>query len=399
MTSLIQEKCAQLPAIMNRLGLDIWIVFVRETSAFADPVLPLVFGNSGLTWESALIFARIGRHTAIVGQFEAQEVRAKGIFETVLPYDESIRPLLLQTIMDYHPHKIAINTSMHNVQADGLSHGMYRILQGYLSGSVHQHQLVSSEDLVSALRGQKTASELARIRAAVAGTLEIYQNTFAWLRPGLSEIEIAACMHQQVDALGAQTAWVRSACPAVNTGPDSPVGHSAPTELTVQPGHILHFDFGLLIDEYCADIQRVAYMLRAGETQAPLPVQKGFDTVRQAVQQAFQAIRPGISGKEVDAAARNTIVNAGYPEYKYATGHQMGRLAHDGGGILGPAWERYGNLPDQLLEVGQVYTIEPGLMVPGYGYIGLEEDVVVSENGAVYLGPPQTEMILLKPTP
>jgi Xaa-Pro aminopeptidase len=395
MNPLIHEKCAQLPDLMKNLDIDLWLVFVRETSAFADPVLPLIFGDSGLTWESALLFSKTGQHTAIVGQFEADEVLTKGIFASVISYDEAIRPLLLESLNHYQPHKIAINTSMHNVQADGLSHGMHRILQGYLSGSPYLNRLISSEELVSALRGQKTAAELNLIRAAIAETLAIYQKTMDWVRPGMSEMDIAAYMHQQVDDLGLATAWVRSGCPSVNTGPESPVGHSSPTALTVQPGHILHFDFGVLKADYCADIQRVAYILKPHETQAPKPVQKGFDTVRLAVEVAFQAIQPGVRGMDVDAAARKTILDAGYPEYKYATGHQMGRLAHDGGGILGPNWERYGNLPEQRLEVGQVYTIEPGLMVPGYGYLGLEEDIVVTENGAEYLGAPQRELILL----
>jgi Xaa-Pro aminopeptidase len=87
-------------------------------------------------------------------------------------------------------------------------------------------------------------------------------------------------------------------------------------------------------------------------------------------------------------------VEAGYPEFRYATGHQLGRNAHDGCGVLGPAWERYGDTPFHPLEAGHVYTVEPGLAVPGYGYIGLEEDVLVTEQGIVYLGEPQRALIL-----
>ncbi len=74
----------------------------------------------------------------------------------------------------------------------------------------------------------------------------------------------------------------------------------------------------------------------------------------------------------------------------------MGRVAHDGGALLGPAWERYGETPFMKVEAGHVYTLEPGLAVEGYGYIGLEEDVLVTEEGVEYLGKPQEELILIR---
>lgn len=394
MNPIVIEKTHQIANILTEQGLDLWLVFVRETSATGDPVLPLIYGEADLTWHSALLFTPNHQKIAILGRFEVETARKTGAFDTVLAYDEDIQPVLLETLERINPATIAINYSEDDVLADGLTHGMYLSLKRMLKGTPFADRLVSAGQVSSALRGRKTATEVERIKTAVTSTLDIFENIYRDLKPGMSEIEVARRMQNEVDQRGLDYAWPKNNNPAVNTGSDSPVGHNAPTELVIEPGHLLHFDFGVRQDGYCADIQRMVYFLKPGETVPPEPVQKGFETVVQAIQAAFTQIRPGLKGIEVDAAARSVVTGAGYPEYKYATGHQLGRLAHDGGALLGPAWARYGDTPFMPIETGQVYTLEPGLMVPGFGYIGLEEDILVTEDGAQYLAPPQTRLIV-----
>jgi Xaa-Pro aminopeptidase len=280
------------------------------------------------------------------------------------------------------------------VHADGLSHGMYQLLCQYLDKTHFINKLESAEKIHSALRGRKTTQELDRLRKAIQTTYSIFDRTFEFIKVGMSESQVSDYMHSQLREFDVMAAWEYDSCPTVNTGPESSIGHVGPTSLKISPGHIVHFDFGVLQDEYCSDIQRVVYFHRSGEVSTPPEVQRGFDTVRMAIDRAVKAMKPGVSGKEIDHIARQTIVEAGYPEYLYATGHQLGRVAHDGAGILGPRWERYGDTPEYPLEVGQVFTVEPGLNVPGYGYIGIEEDVVITSRGADYLGEPQQELIV-----
>lgn len=212
----------------------------------------------------------------------------------------------------------------------------------------------------------------------------------------MTEIEIGEYMQKLANDYGVGLAWPAENCPAVNSGPDSPVGHNGPTEIRVERGHLIHFDFGVRYEEYCSDIQRVAYVLREGETEAPIQVQRGFITVRTAIENSREAMKAGVTGNSIDTLSREIITDSGYPEYPYALGHQLGRVAHDGGALLGPLWEKYGDSPNQKLEAGQVYTIEPGLAVSNYGYLGLEEDVVMTQNGAEYFTEPQKEIVLIK---
>jgi Xaa-Pro aminopeptidase len=155
-------------------------------------------------------------------------------------------------------------------------------------------------------------------------------------------------------------------------------------------------DFGVRKDGYCSDMQRTFYVMAPDEKVPPEAVQKGFETVVQAIERARLAMRPGVTGHSVDAIARRFILESGYPEFKSALGHQVGRFAHDGTALLGPAWEKYGEKPFHVLEPGMVFTLEPRVFVPKHGMASIEEMVVVTEEETLFLTPPQAALILVR---
>ena len=418
--SIVREKSEQAGVILEEFGIDCWLTFVRETTESGDPVLPLILGQA-LTWQSALLITRAGDRIAIVGKFDDGAVRSTGVWTEVTGYVQSIRDSLLEALSRIDPEKIAINYSKNDVKADGLTHGMFEILCGHLEGTPWRDRLCSAEGVIGALRGRKTPGEIDRIRQAIATTSEIFRHVAQTVKPGWTERAVSDFMHEEILRRRLEPAWEWDGCPIVTTGPDSMVGHGRPSEeLTVHPGGIFHLDFGVREEEYCADLQRCWWVPEAlaqnasaqnrsvqnrsvqnrsvqnPSAEIPSEVQRGFGAVQGAIAAAFEAVRPGVEAWTVDAAARQHLISAGYDEYQHATGHQVGRAAHDGATVLGPKWERYGRAPYNRVEVGNVFTLELGIEnLDGRGYLGLEEMIVVTPDGAQWLSEPQSEMWIL----
>jgi Xaa-Pro aminopeptidase len=182
----------------------------------------------------------------------------------------------------------------------------------------------------------------------------------------------------------------------VNTGPDSAIGHAAPSDLVVQQGHLVHFDFGIKQNGFCSDIQRMWYVLETDESVPPSEILHAWDAVRAALLAGAGALKPGVRGWEVDQVARQKLVDQGFPEYQHAFGHHLGRVAHDGSTLLGPRWDRYGSTPDGVVEKDNVFAIELGVKVEKRGWVYLEENVLVGEDGLEWLSTPQTELLLIR---
>jgi len=392
---MILEKQKQAAEILREKNIDMWMTFVRETGNLKDPMMDMIVGT-GATWHSAFIITKESDTTAVIGSLEEANMKTVGTFKNIVPYLKSVKEDLIKVLDKYNPNKIAINYSRNSSLADGLTHGVYLELLDILKDTPYTERFISSEEIVAALRGRKSQSEVDLIKEAIRETLIIFDEVTDFIEVGKSEKDIANFVKSKVKERGFEMAWDEEHCPAVFTGPDTAGAHSGPTDKKIEKGHVINMDFGIKYKGYCSDLQRTWYVLKDGETEAPAEVIKGFNIIKEAIKMSGEAMMPGKLAWEIDNVARSYIVENGYDEYPHGLGHQVGRVAHDGGAMMGPKWERYGNLPYMPLEVGNVFTIEPRLTIKGYGIATMEEIVWVREDGVEYLSDPQTEIYLVK---
>ena len=221
--------------------------------------------------------------------------------------------------------------------------------------------------LIAQLRMIKDAGEIAALRRAIRITEQALDDVSDVVRAGMTERRIANLLTQALLQRGAEGLAFE---PLIQSGPNAALPHATAGERAVQAGEVLLLDFGITIDGYNSDITRTFVMGQAADK-----IKKIYELVKQANAAGRAAARPGATGQEVDRAARKVIDAGGYGEYfTHRTGHGLGLEGHE------PPYMVEGN--DVPLEVGNTFTIEPGIYVPGLGGVRIEDDVLITENGA-----------------
>ena len=150
---VVQEKADQAQALLAEVGLDCWLTFARESSVRPDPGVELVVGRD-VTWNSAFLFGRGGERIAIVGRYDAANIRTTGVFTEIVGYDEGISQPLLAALDRLAPGSIGLNYSTDDTTADGLTHGQWLLLSDLLRGTPYAARLTSAAPLLARLRGR-----------------------------------------------------------------------------------------------------------------------------------------------------------------------------------------------------------------------------------------------------
>lgn len=390
---ILAEKLAQAAEVLDQKAIDLWLTYVQETSSGAERAFAYI-SPGHLTWESLVAVTRGGQRFLVCGRFDQQVFEQSGLYDEVITYVQDFEEPFAALLRRLSPRKVAVNFSLSDPAADGIPHGRFLHLESLLKKHAPGAEVVSAEEVIGALISQKTPRERALIQRAVDHTVELFREVDAYLRPGLTEREVFGFIGERMAARGLSPSF-QTLVFAGDRG--TGMGHGEATDNRLAPGDLVHVDMGVFVEGYASDMQRTWYLLRPGEDGPPEPVQKGFAVIVEAIRRSGEALRPGVRGTDVDAVARSRVTEAGFPEYPHALGHQVGRHVHDGGCLLGPLWPRYRNTPLLPVQENQVFTLEPSLNVPGFGAVGVEEDVLVTPEGARYFAEPQRELWLVWP--
>jgi Xaa-Pro aminopeptidase len=220
---------------------------------------------------------------------------------------------------------------------------------------------------LSAIRAVKDDKEIESIRRAIRIAAGALRSTLERVRPGVSEREIAIELDYTMRRMGADA-------PAFDTiiasGPNSALPHARPGSRKLRPGDFVVIDYGAVWHGYHCDETCTFAVGGAGRRH-----EKIYGVVKEAHDRALEAVRPGVSCREVDRTARDVIEKAGYgPRFSHGTGHGVGLDVHEA--------PRLSALSDAVLEQGMVITIEPGIYLPGFGGVRIEDTVLVEKGGA-----------------
>ncbi|HKL80478.1 MAG TPA: aminopeptidase P family protein [Mobilitalea sp.] len=227
-------------------------------------------------------------------------------------------------------------------------------------------KLIPIKDEITRLRRIKTPRELEYIRRAEEIGDEVFTQMLSFIKPGMTELEIAARIEYLLKLNGGQ----HTSFPAiVASGINSAMPHAVPTMKKLEQGDFLTMDFGCVYEGYCSDMTRTIVIGKASDKQKEI-----YNTVLEAQLAALEIIKAGLKGSEVDKVARDIIYKAGYEGcFGHGLGHSVGLFIHES--------PRLSPMEEEILLAGMTETVEPGIYVKGLGGVRIEDLVAVTEDG------------------
>jgi Xaa-Pro aminopeptidase len=269
---------------------------------------------------------------------------------------------------DWLPELIAgLNRQKLGFEPQHISLAMYRQMSDIMKKLESPPKLVPLEGLVESLRAVKDAEEIELIAQAADISDQAFQHIEQNIKAGMSEKEVAWELEKFMREHGSQSVPFDI---IVASGPNAALPHARPSERVIQEGEPVLMDFGARIDGYASDLTRTICLGKPDND-----FRKVYDIVLGAQLAAIELVKEGTTGEQADNLARTVIAEAGYAEaFGHALGHGVGLAAHEA--------PRLGPGSGDEITSGMVFTIEPGIYLPNWGGVRIE-DLVVMENGKI----------------
>lgn len=310
-------------------------------------------GSSGyvlITLDRAVLLTDFRYMTQAPKQAKAYEVIEHGaqVMETV------------QTLLKQ------MNISQLAFEKDHVTYGEY---QSFTS-AISDIEWIPTTSLIEQIRLIKDEREIQWMQEAARIADQAFEYILTRLRPGITEQEIALELEMFMRKHGATSSSFDT---IVASGERSALPHGVASERVLQPNEFVKLDFGAYYKGYCSDITRTVLLGKPEQRHREI-----YEIVRQAQEACLNGLKPGMTGKEGDALARNVIEQNGYGQYfGHSTGHGLGLEIHEA--------PRLSKNADMRLETGMVFTVEPGIYLPGFGGVRIEDDVILMEDGVKLL--------------
>ncbi|MNS50480.1 putative peptidase [compost metagenome] len=241
-------------------------------------------------------------------------------------------------------------------------------------------ELTPTGQIVEKLRGIKDESEQHCIRKAIEITEKAFEYILTFMKPGVSEREVAA----ELEYFMRQNGAISSAYPAIiASGVRSALPHGLASNKLLGLNEFVTLDIGANYEGYCSDLTRTVFIGKPSDRDREI-----YQVVLEANRSALQGLKPGMTGKEGDSLARDYITHEGYGEYfGHGLGHAFGLEIHE------PM--RLSQQTEDKLEPGMIITVEPGIYLPDYGGVRIEDDILITETGIEVLTTSNKDLIVL----
>ena len=285
------EKLPIVYAALKEQNVDAWLITGRETIMKSEPILH-VLGDLDFIIATALIFTKTGKAIAIVSPLDVEGYKLIKGFDEVVMYPGTMEDTIAEVLGRLKPEVLALDYSSDDAAADGLTVGMYKMLEKVFKQCNFEGKIVSAFPIVNKVKGIKTPSQVEKIRDCARQADKYMRMGPSICKEGTTSLDIFNFLHEVAYNDGYGMSWTPAQCPGVDVNPNVPSGHMSVVETPIVKGNTINIDYGVSKDGYCSDLQRMYYVLKDDETDAPESVKKAFYLVRDAIAAAAKAMKP-----------------------------------------------------------------------------------------------------------